>query len=278
MLLPGAGVPQRREVRLGGEVGEDDGALEGRHGRLQLGHHRATVEVLAAVAVAVDREEHLGLDLGEAVDHAGRAEVGRAAGPDGSDRGRGEEGDDGLRDVGQVGDDTVAGTDSEGAQAGGGCRYLGPQLAPAHLTQLTQLRGMEDRRLRVVLAGEDVLRVIDLRAGEPPGAGHLVAREDALGLAIRLHVEELPDRGPEPLEVVDRPPPERVVAVEGESPLGLEPAHVFGHARSLDQLGRRRPGLFGRAPAHSRIAAAPLSARACSRSSSIGSWPQKSRI
>ena len=33
------------------------------------------VEVLAAVAVAVDREQHLRLDLGEAVDHAARAEL-----------------------------------------------------------------------------------------------------------------------------------------------------------------------------------------------------------
>ena len=47
--------------------------------------HLAAVEVLAAVAVAVDREEDLRLDLGEAVDDAGGAEVGRAARPDRAD-------------------------------------------------------------------------------------------------------------------------------------------------------------------------------------------------
>ena len=48
-------------------------------------HDRGAVEVLAAVAVAVDREQHLRLDLGEAVDHAARAELGRGARPDRAD-------------------------------------------------------------------------------------------------------------------------------------------------------------------------------------------------
>ena len=135
--------------------------IEARHRRLQLGDHVAAVEVLAAVAVAVDGEEHLGLDLGEAVDHAGRAEVGRAARPDRADRGGGEEGDDRLGDVRHVGDDAVAALDPELAQAGGDGGDLGAQLAPAQLAQLAQLGGVQDRGLGVVLAGEDVLGVVE---------------------------------------------------------------------------------------------------------------------
>ncbi len=87
-LLPARRVAQRREVGVGVEVGEDDGALEARHRLLQRGDRLAAVEVPAAVAVAVDGEQHLGLDLGEAVDDACRAEVGRAARPDRADRRR----------------------------------------------------------------------------------------------------------------------------------------------------------------------------------------------
>ena len=62
----------------------------------------------AVVAVAVDREQHLGLDLGEAVDHGRDAEVGRARRPDRADRGRGEEPDQRRGQVRHVGDDAVA--------------------------------------------------------------------------------------------------------------------------------------------------------------------------
>ena len=48
----------------------------------------AAVEVPAAVAVAVDGQQHLRLDLREAVDHRARAEVRRAARPDRAERRR----------------------------------------------------------------------------------------------------------------------------------------------------------------------------------------------
>ena len=39
----------------------------------------AAIEVPAAIAVAVDRQQHLRLDLGEAIDDAGGAEIRRGA-------------------------------------------------------------------------------------------------------------------------------------------------------------------------------------------------------
>ena len=73
----------------------------------------------AAVAVAVDRQQDLRLDLREAIDHRPRAELGRRARPHGADRGRGEEGRDRLGDVGHVGRDAVARAHPEPPQPGG---------------------------------------------------------------------------------------------------------------------------------------------------------------
>ena len=85
----------------------------------QFGDGRGAVVLLAAVAVAVHGEQDDRFDLLEAVQDAAGAEVGGAGGPHGADRGGGEQGDDGLRDVGQVAADPVAGGDAEPAQLGG---------------------------------------------------------------------------------------------------------------------------------------------------------------
>src|SRR5918994_75732 len=78
---------ERGEIGRLAQVWDRDDALErGDLGR-DLGDGLAPVEVLAPVAVAVDGEEDLGLDLGEAVDDAGGAEVGRAGGPDRAEAG-----------------------------------------------------------------------------------------------------------------------------------------------------------------------------------------------
>ena len=105
--------------------------------RRQLGqdrlHDLAAVEILAAVAVPVEGEQHLRLDLREAIDHAARAELGRRARPHRPERGRGEERDQRLGDVGQVRHYPVAAGHAERAQAPGGGRYLLLELAPAEL-------------------------------------------------------------------------------------------------------------------------------------------------
>ena len=96
-VLPAAAVEVAERDRLGRRSPRAIAATVG-----------APVEVLAAVAVAVDREQHLRLDLREAVDHAAAAELGRRRRPDRAERGRGEERRDRLRDVRQVGRDAVA--------------------------------------------------------------------------------------------------------------------------------------------------------------------------
>src|SRR6185295_14110572 len=117
-LPPGCGTPYRGE--LGGllEVGDEDRVLDRRHLPNETGDGVPPVEVLAVVAVAVDAEQHLWLDLREAVGDARGAEVGRAARPDGADRRCRQERDQRLRDVRQIGDHPVTALNAQLAKPG----------------------------------------------------------------------------------------------------------------------------------------------------------------
>ena len=72
---------------------------------------------LAGVAVAVGGDQHLRLDLAEAVEHALDAEIRRARRPDRAEARGGEHRDDRLRHVRQVAGDPVAGADALGRAA-----------------------------------------------------------------------------------------------------------------------------------------------------------------
>ena len=67
---------QRGQVLCGVEEAEHHRGGHARQAPHDLRQLRATVEVLAAVGVAVGRDEHLGFDLGEAVEHPVHTEVG----------------------------------------------------------------------------------------------------------------------------------------------------------------------------------------------------------
>ena len=90
----------------------------------------AAVEVLAAVAVAVDRQQHLRLDLREAVDDRARAELRRRARPDRAQRRGREERRDRLRDVRHVRRHAVALADAERDQPGADPRGLARAARP----------------------------------------------------------------------------------------------------------------------------------------------------
>ena len=91
--VSGSAGPARRSAqahlagpRVAGGVGSRYGTstVRSRPGQrgTQLVDDSAAIEPLAAVGVAVDRDQHLRFDLGEAVDQALRPEVRRAARPD----------------------------------------------------------------------------------------------------------------------------------------------------------------------------------------------------
>ena len=99
-----------------------------RAARRRSRHRLVPAELLAAVAVAAHREQHLRGDLREPVDHAVRAEIRRAGRPDGAQAGRGQQADDRLGDVRQERGHPVPLADAERAQ----CRRgPGPPRRPA---------------------------------------------------------------------------------------------------------------------------------------------------
>src|SRR3954471_15787448 len=104
---PRRGAARRRPVLLVAGGRDDHGGPDRREPVADRGELLGPVPALPAVAVAVDGQEHLWLDLGKAVDHAGAAELGGAGGPDGAEARRGQEPDHRLGHVGQVGRDPV---------------------------------------------------------------------------------------------------------------------------------------------------------------------------
>src|SRR3954453_18510723 len=100
---------------------------------------------------------------------------------------------------------------------------------------------MADRHVAVGTAAEDVLRIAEPCAREPMGSRHLASGEHALVRLARLDLEELPDRRPELLELVDRPLPQLGVAIEAEPAYLVEPLAVARDRRGRDPLGARLP-------------------------------------
>ena len=79
-----------------------------------LGGLGQAVEGLAVVMVAVRGEQHLGLDLAEAVHHPVETEIRAAGGPDRAQAGGGQHGHHGLGDVGHETGHPVAGLHPHG--------------------------------------------------------------------------------------------------------------------------------------------------------------------
>ncbi len=238
--------------RVGVEVGHRDGGGQRRQCGADVGDLGGAVDGTAAVAVAVDDEQHHGLDLLEAVDDAARAELGRARRPHRAERGGGQERDQGLGDVREVGRHPVAGPHPEGPEARRGPGHLGAQLGPGQLHALARL-GVRDHGDGPVVdpSGHEGLgRVVDPAPGEPAGPGHAAAgavgvAEDPLRRAGGLHAEVVPDRAPERVEVGHRPLPELGVVGEAEPPLPLEPGQVRADAGGGADVGRRTPQHLG---------------------------------
>ena len=232
--LPGRRRPERPERGIRVEVGQDDRPLEAGHRVLQRPDDVEPVVVAPAVAVAVDGEQEARLDLREAVDDAARAEVRGAARPDRAEARARVEGDGGLEDVGDVRDDAVAGADPRAGERGGEAARQLLELTPRRLAQGPQLGRVTDGDRLGLPVAEDVLGVVEPRAGEPLRAGHRAAAEDALVRRRRPHVEELPDRAPEGLELAHRPPPEVVVPGRLHAVAVGEPARVARDRGALD--------------------------------------------
>ena len=226
-----------RALRGGAEARDPHGGAQPGQAGGDLPHHLDPVEDLAVVAVAVDRDEHLRLDLAEPVDHARRAEVRRAGGPDRAEARRGEEGDQRLGDVRHVRGDPVAPADAEPDQAGAD---PGDLLGAARRSVRVRRSPDSSRKITAVRPGsrgrQRVRRVVDRRAREPAGAGHRPAEHGPVP-ALAHDLEEVPHRRPELGGGVHRPAPQLVVVLPGPA----QPLHEAGDLRLPHHLRRGLP-------------------------------------
>ncbi len=234
--------PRRRALdrRVRVEVREQHGRGQPGQRRADLAHLGPAVDGLGAVPVALDGEQDLRVDLLEASHDAGRPELGGARRPHRAEAGGGQEGHEGLVDVGEVGDHTVPPTHAEALQSRPHARHLVAQIPEGQRARRPRLRDRLHRQ-PVGIAPQRPLRVAQRHVREPACARHRPLGEDPVGRDRRAQLAVVPDGRPERGEVVDRPPPQVVVPLEGEAALAFEPAEVAPQLRPLPDVGGRRP-------------------------------------
>ena len=205
-------------------------------GRLQLGHHRAAVDVTATIAHAVAGDQHLGLDLPEAVQHRRRAHVGRANAPDRAQADGRQKRHHRLRDIGQVGGHPVAGLNTLGTQVQRQRRHLAPQLGPADLPVFAGFVAADDGQQSGGVCrrhmAEHLLCVIDAGAFEPDRARHGVLLQYRAVRGWRLQCKVVPNALPKAVQITDRPRPERVIVIKVQAFCSRQPILVeadLGH-------------------------------------------------
>jgi hypothetical protein len=227
-----------------------------------LRHLVLAVVFLAAIEVAVRAEEHLRLDLAEAIQHALHAEIRRAARPDRAQaRGR-EQRRGAFGHVGQVPRHAVA---LLHARIRKRLRDPGDQVVELPLRELpldAVFAAENDRRALAALA-QQVLRVIEPRFGKPLRSGHPVRIEQRRPAALAQHGAEIPDPVPEGRRILHRP---AVQLVEAPLPGELHEAGELGAGRPLGgrgPQGLRHCRLFMRASRGCPRGCAPASASPC---------------
>ena len=206
--------------------GGGDGGQRSPNGR----HFFDPVHVLFTKAVAVDHEQHLGLDLAEPVHHRAGTELRGAGGPDGPQAGGGQEGHHRLGHVGQVGRHPVSRHHPGPAQPRPAARHLLGQLAVGEGGAGPGLGAPYQRHPVPVgrLGGypQDGARVVDRGAFEPAGPWHHPRRQYRLVWGGRLDVKIAPDRRPEGGWLCHGPLPQLLVTGEGADSLVSQPGHV----------------------------------------------------
>ena len=107
----------------------------------------------AGEAVAIDADEHLRLELGEAVDDALGSEIGSAHAPHGPEAGRREHRDDRFGDIRQVAGDPVAWLHADICECGGQGTDLTSQFLMCDCPRLAGLIQIQNGRIGVVGRG-----------------------------------------------------------------------------------------------------------------------------
>ena len=121
--------------------------------------------------VAGRRDEHLRLDLAEAIEHALRAEVRRTRRPDGPNGRRREGRNHGLRDIRHVAAHPVARPDAFGTKRAAGAAHGVGQGPPAQRALGAAFIDGDDCR-RLVVSSKEVLREVEPRVRKEARARH----------------------------------------------------------------------------------------------------------
>ena len=236
-LRPGRGQDVRKP-RIGGcvrSVAMDDDMFDGRKRSAQFVDHLPPVMLPSRIGYAVAGDQHFWLDLLEAVDHRGRRHIRRTDAPDRADAGGGEKGDDGLRDVGEVGRDPIAGADAVRLEMDRERGGLAPQLRPAGFLQRAAFVAADDRRhvggMRRLDMPKHLTRIVDLCSGKPDRARHLALRQHGGVRRRRAQLEIIPNALPEGVDLADGPLPQRLVIGEVLTVPLAQPAAVMGDMR-----------------------------------------------
>ena len=252
-LVPGDRTRHGPEIRRPAEVRHDDGPFDARDAGEDVADPPERVDGGSVVAVAVRADEHLGLDLPEAVEHPLHPEVGRARGPHRPEAGRGEHRDDRLGEVREVAGDPVAGANPGRPEPLRGARDVVVELAPGDPPVVDAVDAPgghlapEDDGGPIVAAEEEILCEVETRVRKPARPRHPIrVREDGVALRGRDDPAEVPDAVPERGRLRHRPGVQgRVVRRLDPVPLAHE-GREAGKPRPLDLLGARRP----QRPAH----------------------------
>ena len=213
----------------------------GRPARISATSARRSMSLLA-VAVAGDRQQHLGFDLRR----SGRSRCGRRTrartrprsrrgsrwpGTPPASRGCSA----GRRRPGRRGRPQPL----QARRARATCSRSSPKVSSkgARVCERASTATSRD----VVVGAEHVLGVVEARAREPLGARHLARAEHALVGRVRAHAEEVPQRAPEALEVGHRPREQLVVAGEVAAARVAQPLEIAPELGGLAHVGGRRP-------------------------------------
>ncbi len=129
--VPPHGLAQSRKRRSFAVGGDHHHPLDRGNATQHLADLRKQLETLAAITVGVGREEDLGLDLPESVDHAAHPEIGRGGGPDRPEtRGR-QHRDHGLGNVRHVAGHPIPRSHPGGPECRSEARNLAMELGIA---------------------------------------------------------------------------------------------------------------------------------------------------
>ncbi len=192
--------------------------LHAGQGSAQLGHHAQAIKVATAKRHAVTGNQHLGLNLFEAIQHRVGAHVRRANAPHPANAHGGQKRHHRLGYVGQVGRNPVPRLHPLRLQVQGERRHLLAQRRPAQLPgwffaqgflvvaddrwqPIRQSKSLPNRHSRFHMA-KHLMRVVDPRSGEPLRVNHPPRRPFVTHFCIRCRraqIKIVPNALPKPV-------------------------------------------------------------------------------